>query len=220
MLIRNPCEVSLGLIALESGGMTTVTHRTMIWLALVGILLLLPPSPIRAGEPTEEIRAAIDKGLAILNDESLGTNGKNEHMERLREIVRPLFNFKEMARRSLGRYWRDMTPEDRTEFVTVFADLLEMTYAEKIDLYKGGEVSFVREVVDENYARVDSKVRDKKGTDYSVTYKLLREDGDWKIYDVVVENVSLINNYRAQFGRIIRKSSFKELVERIRQKSG
>lgn len=197
-----------------------MTHRTMIWLALVGILLLLPPSPIRAGEPTEEIRAAIDKGLAILNDESLGINGKNEHMERLREIVRPLFNFKEMARRSLGRYWRDMTPEDRTEFVTVFADLLEMTYAEKIDLYKGGEVSFVREVVDENYARVDSKVRDKKGTDYSVTYKLLREDGDWKIYDVVVENVSLINNYRAQFGRIIRKSSFKELVERIRQKSG
>ncbi len=197
-----------------------MTHRSMIWLALVGIMLLLPPSPIRAGEPTEEIRAAIEKGLAILNDESLGTNGKNAHMERIRDIVRPLFNFKEMARRSLGRHWRDMPPEDRTEFVTVFADLLEMTYAEKIDLYKGGEVSFVREVVDEDYARVDSKVKDKSGTDYSVTYKLLREDGDWRIYDVVVENVSLINNYRAQFGRIIRKSSFKELVERIKQKSG
>ncbi len=197
-----------------------MTHRSMIWLALVGILMLLPPSPIRAGEPTEGIRAAIDKGLAILNDESLGTNGNNEHMERLREIVRPLFNFKEMARRSLGRHWRDMTPEDRTEFVAVFADLLEMTYAEKIDLYKGGEVSFIREVVDEDYARVDSKVKDNKGTDYSVSYRLLREDGDWRIYDVVVENVSLINNYRAQFGRIIRKSSYKELVERIRQKSG
>ena len=195
-------------------------HQTMIWLALVGILFLLPPSPIRAGEPTEEIRAAIDKGLAILNDESLGANGKDEHMERLREIVRPLFNFKEMARRSLGRHWRDMTPEDRTEFVTVFADLLETTYAEKIDLYRGGDVNFVREVVDEDYARVDSKVKDTKGTDYSVSYKLLREDGDWKIYDVVVENVSLINNYRAQFGRIIRKSSYKELVERIRQKAG
>ncbi len=197
-----------------------MTHRSMIWLALVGILFLLPPSPIQAGEPTEEIRAAIDKGLAILNNESLGVNGKNEHMKRLREIVRPLFNFKEMARRSLGRHWRDMTPEDRTEFVSVFADLLEMTYAEKIDLYKGGEVSFIREVVDEDYARVDSKVKDNKGTDYSVSYKLLREDGDWRIYDIVVENVSLINNYRAQFGRIIRKSSFKELVERIKQKSG
>jgi phospholipid transport system substrate-binding protein len=192
----------------------------MIWLALVGILFLLPPSPIRAGEPTDEIRSAIYKGLAVLNDESLRANGKNEHMERLREIVRPLFNFKEMARRSLGRHWRDMTPEDRTEFVTVFADLLETTYAEKIDLYRGGDVNFVREVVDEDYARVDSKVKDTKGTDYSVSYKLLREDGDWKIYDVVVENVSLINNYRAQFGRIIRKSSYKELVERIKQKSG
>ena len=192
----------------------------MIWLALVGILFLLPPSPIRAGEPTEEIRSAIYKGLAVLNDESLRANGKNEHMKRLREIVRPLFNFKEMARRSLGRHWRDMTPEDRTEFVTVFANLLETTYAEKIDLYRGGDVNFVREVVDEDYARVDSKVKDTKGTDYSVSYKLLREDGDWKIYDVVVENVSLINNYRAQFGRIIRKSSYKELIERIRQKSG
>jgi len=197
-----------------------VKHQTMIWLALVGILFLLPPSPIRAGEPTEEIRSAIYKGLAVLNDESLRANGKNEHMKRLREIVRPLFNFKEMARRSLGRHWRDMTPEDRTEFVTVFANLLETTYAEKIDLYRGGDVNFVREVVDEDYARVDSKVKDTKGTDYSVSYKLLREDGDWKIYDVVVENVSLINNYRAQFGRIIRKSSYKELIERIRQKSG
>ena len=195
-------------------------HQTMIWLALVGILFLLPPSPIRAGEPTEEIRSAIYKGLAVLNDKSLRANGKNEHMERLREIVRPLFNFKEMARRSLGRHWRDMTPEDRTEFVTVFANLLETTYAEKIDLYRGGDVNFVREVVDEDYARVDSKVKDTKGTDYSVSYRLLREDGDWKIYDVVVENVSLINNYRAQFGRIIRKSSYKELIERIRQKSG
>jgi len=197
-----------------------VKHQTMIWLALVGILFLLPPSPIRAGEPTEEIRSAIYKGLAVLNDESLRANGKNEHMKRLREIVRPLFNFKEMARRSLGRHWRDMTPEDRTEFVTVFANLLETTYAEKIDLYRGGDVNFVREVVDEDYARVDSKVKDTKGTDYSVSYKLLREDGDWKIYDVVVENVSLINNYRAQFGRIIRKSSYKELIERIRQKTG
>ncbi len=195
-------------------------HRSMLWLALIGMLFLLPPMPVRAGEPTDEIRSAIDKGLAILNDESLRTDGKNEHMERLREIVRPLFNFEEMARRSLGRHWRSMSPEDRSEFIAVFTDLLEVTYAAKIDLYKGGEVSFVREVVDEDYARVDSKIKDNKGTDYSVSYKLLRRDGDWRIYDVVVENVSLINNYRAQFGRIIRKSSTKDLVERIRQKSG
>ncbi len=195
-------------------------HQSMIWLALFGMLLLLPPTSIRAGEPTDEIRTAIDKGLAVLNDDSLKADGKNGHMEQLREIVRPLFNFEEMARRSLGRHWRDMTPDDRSEFVAVFTDLLEATYAAKIDLYKGGEVSFVREVVDEDYARVDSKIKDNKGTDYSVSYKLLREDGDWRIYDVVVENVSLINNYRAQFGRIIRKSSTKDLVEKIRNKSG
>ncbi len=177
------------------------------------------PASLRAGEPTEEIRTAIDKGLAILNDESLRANGKNEHIEKLREVVRPLFNFEEMARRSLGRHWRNMSPQERSEFVSVFTNLLEATYADKIDLYKGGEISFVKEVVDEDYARVDSKVKDTKGTDYSVSYKLLRDNGDWRIYDVVVENVSLINNYRAQFGRIIRKSSTKDLVEKIRQKS-
>ena len=105
-------------------------HQSMIWLALFGILFLLSPMPIRAGEPTDEIRTAIDKGLAILNDESLRADGKNEHMERLREIVRPLFNFKEMARRSLGRHWRDMSPKDRSEFIAVFTDLLETTYAD------------------------------------------------------------------------------------------
>lgn len=195
-------------------------HPSMIWLALIGVLLLMPPTPVRAGEPTEEIRTAIDQGLAVLNDESLRTDGKDEQIEKLREIVRPLFNFEEMARRSLGRHWRDMSPKERREFVAVFTNLLEATYADKIDLYKGGVVSFVREVVDEDYARVDSKVKDNKGTDYSVSYKLLREDGDWRIYDVVVENVSLINNYRAQFGRIIKNSSTKALVEKIRQKSG
>ena len=152
-------------------------HQSMIWLALFGILFLLPLSSIRAGEPTDEIRTALNKGLAVLNDETLRADGKNEHMKRLREIVRPLFNFKEMARRSLGRHWRDMTPEARTEFVAVFTDLLETTYANRIDLYKDGEISFVREVVDEDYARVDSKVTDTKGTDYSVSYKLLRVDG-------------------------------------------
>ncbi len=197
----------------------TVKATSLIALVLAGVLCFMLPASLRAGEPTEEIRTAIDKGLAILNDESLRANGKNEHIEKLREVVRPLFNFEEMARRSLGRHWRNMSPQERSEFVSVFTNLLEATYADKIDLYKGGEISFVKEVVDEDYARVDSKVKDTKGTDYSVSYKLLRDNGDWRIYDVVVENVSLINNYRAQFGRIIRKSSTKDLVEKIRQKS-
>ena len=99
-------------------------------------------------------------------------------------------------------------------------EFLETTYAGKIDFYKGGEVVFLREVVDEDYARVDSKITDSKGTGYSVSYKLLRTEGDWRIYDLVVENVSLVNNYRSQFNRIIRKTSYEELVKKLKQKSG
>jgi len=203
-----------------------VKVRAITWLAIVGIFFLCTASRSGAGELTDEIRAAIDKGLAVLKN-GAAHNGsapdeavRKEQIEQLREIVRPLFNFDEMARRSLGRHWAQRTPEEREEFVSVFTDYLEMTYAGKIDLYKGGDVVFLREVVDEDYARVDSKVTDSKGTGYEVSYKLLNRDGDWRIYDVIVENVSLVNNYRSQFSRIIRNFSFEELVKKMKQKSG
>lgn len=204
--------------------------RAITWLAiLLGVLFLSASSPATAGELTDEIREAIDKGLAVLNNghDASGNNGadadeqiRREQLEQLKEIVAPLFNFAEMARRSLGRHWQQRTPEEREEFVKVFTDFLETTYADKIDLYKGGDVVFLREVVDEDYARVDSKVTDSKGTPYNVSYKLLNRDGGWRIYDVIVENVSLVNNYRSQFSRIIRKSSYQELVKKMRQKLG
>ena len=193
--------------------------RKLTGLVLAAIFFLVTPSMARTGELTDEIRAAVEKGLQILKETASDENGKKERIERLKEIVHPLFNFNEMARRSLGRYWRNRTPEEREEFVSVFTDYLEMTYADKIDLYKGGDVTFLREVVDEDYARVDSKVTDSKGTPYAVSYKLLNRDGDWRIYDLIVENVSLVNNYRSQFGRVIKKSSYQNLVKKMKEKS-
>jgi phospholipid transport system substrate-binding protein len=180
----------------------------------------LSPTAIQAGEPTEQIRATIDKGLAVFNDITLNANGKDENIDRLREIVRPLFNYKAMARRSLGRHWRVITPEDRTEFVSVFTDFMEKTYVDKMGFYKGGEMNFIKEVVDNDYARVDVIVKTTKWADFAVSYKLAREEGNWQIYDILVENVSLINSYRVQFGRVITRQSYKELVEKIRQKTG
>lgn len=194
-------------------------HLSMTGFGLIGILILLAPTSIRAGEPTEAIRAAIEKGLAVVNDESLRANGKDERIARLREIAHRLFNFREMAQRSLGRHWGELTPEDRTEFVRVFTDFLEMTYVDKVGLYKGGQVNFVDEEVDEDYARVEAIVKDTQWADFPVSYKLSREDGNWKIYDIYAANVSLVNNYRVQFGRIITRQSYKELVQLIREKT-
>ena len=192
-----------------------------LWLGLIGIffLILLSPTSIHAGEPTDAIRTALDQGLAVVNNEGARRKGKDEQVDRLREIARHLFNFDEMARRSLGKHWRQLSADDRLTFVNVFTDFLQMTYAEKIGLYKGAKLKFVDEEVDENYARVDAIVTGTQWEDFPVSYKLSRDHGNWKVYDVYVANVSLVNNYRVQFGRIITRQSYKDLVRMIKEKT-
>ncbi len=147
-------------------------------------------------------------------------DGRKETVDRLREIVYPLFDFTEMAKRSLGAHWRRRTPDEKQEFVTLFTNLLEVSYADRINLYKGQRVVFTREEVDDDYARVESKIINKKQEKFSVAYKLQRkEGGDWRIYDVVVENISLVNNYRSQFNRVITNASYKELIRRLKAKT-
>jgi phospholipid transport system substrate-binding protein len=124
-----------------------------------------------------------------------------------------------MAKRSLGSHWRRLDPKQQKEFVAVFTELLEKTYADKIDLYDGQKVVYTGETVDQDYAQVDTKVTSKKGETFSVDYKLRRIDGKWRIYDVVAENISLVNNYRSQFHRVIVNSSFEELMKRVKEKA-
>jgi len=196
-----------------------VRHRLATWIAFAIIIFLSAPNPIRAGDPTERIRFVVEQGIAILNDPKLQSkNGKQVYLDRLREVIFPLFDFPEMARRSLGFHWRRLSPEERQEFVTLFTNLLERSYAGKIDLYDGETVVFTGEVVEDNYARVDSNLISKKGEAFSVDYKLLRKNGDWRIYDVLVEHISLVNNYRSQFNRIIANSSYKNLIKKINKK--
>jgi phospholipid transport system substrate-binding protein len=186
------------------------------------ILTLLVPSPqsLSAGEPTEQIRMAIDQGVQILDRSRLDSQKqKTDVIDQLRQIVYPLFDFGEMARRSLGPHWRRLSPQQQKEFTTLFTELLEKTYAEKIDLYEGQRVVFTREQIDKNFADVGSRVVGNKGESYTVDYKLHLVDGKWRIYDVVAENISLVNNYRSQFNRVIVNSSFEELLKRMKAKA-
>lgn len=190
---------------------------------LIGIALslLLATSFLWAGEPTERIRASVDAGLQVVNDPRLQSpDKKKERNDRLREIVYSLFDFHEMAKRSLGSYWRKLNPQQQQEFVPAFRDFLEKIYADRVDLYNGQKAIFLKEVVDRDYAEVYSKIVNKKGAEIAVIYKIHRADGQWKVYDVVVENISLVNNYRAQFGRLMANSSFDELMRKMREKTG
>lgn len=198
--------------------MVQIRLKSMFQVSLALVVLLCSSRQVSAGAPTEEIRAAVNQGVEILKGAKL-ENGrqKADVMSRLRAIVYPLFDFKEMAKRSLGSHWRRISPQQQDEFVTSFTELLEKTYADKIDLYEGQKVTYVGETIDKDFAVVNTKLIGKTQS-FSVDYKLQQVDDKWKIYDVVAENISLVNNYRSQFNRILAKSSFDDLIQKIRSK--
>jgi phospholipid transport system substrate-binding protein len=182
------------------------------------LISLYSSSPSFAGAPTEEIRTAVNQGVEILRSAKLDDERQRaDVINRLRAIVYPLFDFREMAKRSLGAHWRRINRQQQEEFVASFTDLLEKTYADKIDLYDGQKVIYSSETMDNDFAVVNTKLIGKNQS-YSVDYKLQLVDGKWKVYDIVAENISLINNYRSQFNRILTNSSFDDLIQRIKSK--
>jgi len=186
---------------------------------LIWIFLSLHPFNAFADSPTDQIKSTVDQVIQILTNPQLqGEEKKQERRKKLREAIFVRFDFQEMARRSLGAHWQRRTPEEQAEFIKVFSDLLEQTYVDKIESYNNEKFIYTNERVDGPYAEVGSKMRNSKGEEFSINYKLHRGGEDWRVYDLVVENVSLVNNYRSQFNRILTSSTYDELVLRIKAK--
>ena len=123
-----------------------------------------------------------------------------------------------MAQRTLGAHWQRRTPEEQAEFIRVFSDLLEQTYVDKVESYNNEKFIYTNERIDGPYAEVGSKMRNSKGEEFTINYKLHRAGEDWRVYDLVIENVSLVNNYRSQFNRILTNSTYDELISKIKAK--
>ena len=169
-----------------------------------------------AETPTAEIRATVDKVLTLLKESSLT---EAERRKQLRDVIYPRFDFQQMAASSLGFYWRQLNSAQRQEFADAFVALLEDTYIERIESYQGETVNYVGETLEGSYAEVKTILTSsRRGTQVSINYRMLLRDDDWKVYDVVIENISLINNYRAQFDRVIAQSSFEDLLRKMREK--
>jgi phospholipid transport system substrate-binding protein len=190
-------------------------------LILYGIsaLVLSSVSFAQAGA-TAQVKGTIDKVLEILRDPALKAPDKAEaRRKKLKEAIYPWFDFTEMAKRSLGIHWGKRTPQEREEFVTLFADLLEHSYATRLETYTDQEILYTKEQVEDKFGLVVTKiVSTKENIDIPIEYKLLRQDNEWKVYDVVVDGISMVSNYRSQFNRIIETSSYAELVQRMRVK--
>jgi phospholipid transport system substrate-binding protein len=187
----------------------------MVHLAL--FTLALAVSGATAAGPTEVAKEVIDNVLEILNNPANAGEAKKDYrQQQVKQLVDRHFDYREMAKRSLGQTWTKLNPGQRDEFVRLFAELLEASYADKIDKYaRHIRIDYTGENLDGEYAEVRTVVV-RPNDRIPLSYRLLNESGDWMVYDVVIEGVSLVSNYRSQFGRIISESSYADLVRRLR----
>ena len=176
-------------------------------------------APVLAGEPTEQIKQTTDKILSVVKDPALKSPSKAQERRRLiRESVDERFDWEEMARRSLGKYWAQRSADEKKEFVALFSDLVERTYMGKVEDYSGEKVQYEGDTIDGDYAVVKVTIITQKNRNISVDYRLQKEGNKWLVYDVSIEGVSLVNNYRSQFNSIILQSSYQDLIKRLRAK--
>jgi phospholipid transport system substrate-binding protein len=180
---------------------------------LTAAAIVLVAAPGWAGAPTDTVKEYTDAVVKVLEDQSLKAVDRRAAV---RKLANEAFDIQETARRALGPHWQQRTPAEREEFVGLFADLLERSYIAKIDLYGGERVKFVDEKIDGDIATVRGKVVTKQGQDVPVDARMHKKNDRWLIYDVTIEGISLVSNYRAQFDRIIRTSSYNDLVKRLR----
>ena len=167
----------------------------------------------QAATPTEELRQYTDRVLHVLQDPALTPQARRAAV---RDLAIEVFDVTETAKRALGPHWQQLTPAQREEFVRLFRDLLEQSYVSRIDEYGGERIRYVSERVDGDSATVRAMIVTRQGTEVPVESRLLQKGDRWLIYDVLVENVSLVGNYRSQFDRIIRTASYDELVKRLK----
>jgi len=182
-------------------------------------LVLVSSSRAWAGPATDQLKTSVDRVIRIVEGPTQKFDAK---MKDLRASIRKeadnIFDFQETAKRALGTHWQRLGERDQQEFVSLFADLLEHAYVSKIERYSGEKITYAGEVVDGDVVTVKTRFSAKQGTEIPIDYRMLRRGDRWLAYDVIIEGVSLVANYRFQFDKIIRTASYAELVTRMKNK--
>jgi phospholipid transport system substrate-binding protein len=182
------------------------------------LMFFADPLTSMAGPPTDQIKATVDNAVGLLRDSRDKAVATQDRRDQLREILFTRFDFSEMARRALGAHWRRRTATEQQEFVQLFTELLERQYAGIIESYTDEKIVYVSERTDGAFAEVNSKIFTAKGQELSINYKAQLAGQEWKVYDVIAEEISMVNNFRSQFNRVISSPSYDELVRRLKEK--
>lgn len=185
---------------------------------LLLILTVLAP-PARAGEPADQLFAQLDRVLKVLDDPELKKPGhERERWQTVRRLMAEMLDIEEISRRSLGRHWEARTASEREEFMQLFGDLIERAYIGKIESHTDERITFLGDVTDGDRATVWTKIVTKQGEEISIEYQMLRRAAGWRTYDVVLGGISLVGDYHAQFDKMIRRTSYQQLVKQVREK--
>jgi len=189
--------------------------------AFIIIVFLMVPLCVYAGPPLEAVKTQVNKVLDVLRDSSLkGEAGKKVKREKIRNISVNMFDYTELSKRTLGQNWSKLNAAQQTEFLGLYKTLLEDAYADKIITYTDEKVVFGKETtLSEKTAEVQTTIITKKA-DIPIYYRVIWKGSDWKVYDVVVEGVSLVSNYRNQFKEILSNKSPEALLDTLRKKVG
>jgi phospholipid transport system substrate-binding protein len=182
---------------------------------------LIFPVSAQAGAPLETVKGHADKVLEVLRDPALKPEAaRKTRRDRLRAISEKMFDFTELSRRTLANNWKKLSPEQQKEFIGLYTSLLEDAYSNKITAYGDEKVTFTKEVtLSAKTVEVQSTIL-RKSAEIPVYYRMIQQEGTWRVYDVVIEGVSLINNYRTQFKDILSNKPPEALLETLRKKVG
>jgi phospholipid transport system substrate-binding protein len=195
--------------------------RCLVAVLIQVFCVIVLPWTAEAGMPLDELKSTVDKITAILDDKVLRESLSREALvEKLKDVSRDRFDWEEIAKRSLGMYWKDRSEAEKMEFTGLLKNLLLNSYLTKIlDNYSGQSVIFDKEIINEsNLAQVESRIVNKADKSIVIGARLMKKGDTWMVYDLIIEGVSSLKNYRAQFYDIIRQSSYSDLVKRLRDK--
>jgi phospholipid transport system substrate-binding protein len=193
--------------------------KRVVAIGVVGLLIGFG-LPAEAGVPTDQLKSATDRVLKLLQDPELKKPEKTEERrKRIRGVADDIFDWQETGKRALARHWQPLTPQQRDEFSVLFADLVERSYIGKIEAYSGEKILYGGETLDGGgQAIVKTKLVTKSNTEIPIDYQMSKEGDRWRAYDVLIEGISLVANYRTQFNKIIAQSGYDELIKKMKSK--
>ncbi|MCA9498749.1 MAG: ABC transporter substrate-binding protein [Nitrospirales bacterium] len=197
----------------------SLRNVAVIFLGWVVVFLACLTAAWGGSTPTGAVKETVDQVFVVLRDQSLKDPARQtERRAKLEEIIGQRFDYAEMAKRTLASQWKGLSSEQQQEFVILFQQFLANSYVGNVDGYSGEEVEYLKEREKGEFAEVQTKVVSPK-VQIPLDYRLLQKNGEWWVYDVVIDGVSLMKNYRGQFSRIINSSSFEALLEKLRSKA-